>query len=249
MFNIIYSEFLKLKKSYLFIITLIASIFIPAIQCMAALFNNYEGISDTLRYSLIKNYRGNIEIFCFQILYTVFLSLIASYIYCREFTDKTANIVYAYPISRTKIFIGKLLTLYIIIISIYVIQFLASYLTIYIAWNELPPKHFILTDMKVNIYSALLQFLLMPIPILIGNITKNIIFPVIYGIIASISSMFVMYTGIYMQFSPLMLPALPMYYFHMGDPIDFVITITSAGITFGISMFLCLYNYNRVDID
>lgn len=249
MFSIVYSEFLKLKKSYLLIITLIVSIFIPIIQCIGAVYNKYDGISETLRYTLIKNYRGNIEVLCFQFLYVVFFSLIAGYIYSREFTDKTANIIYAYPISRTKIFIGKLLTLYIIIIFIYVIQFAAVYLTIYIAWSELPPKHFIIVDMKVNIYSALLQFLLMPIPILIGNVTKNIIFPVVYGIIGAISSMFVMLTGIYMQCSPLMLPALPMYYFHRGDPIDFVLTTTSAVLTFSISMFLCLYHYNRVDIN
>lgn len=249
MFNIVYSEFLKLKKSYLIIVTLIISIFIPVFQCIGALSNDYSGISDVLRNTLIKNYRANIEMICFQCLYIIFFALIASYIFSREFTDKTANILYTYPLSRTKIFIGKLLTLYMIIMFVYIVQFAATYLTLYIAWGEFPPKDFIVTDIKVNIYSALLQFVLVPIPILIGNITKNIILPVVYGILGAASNMFIMMAGIYMQMSPLMLPALPIYYFYKGDPIDFVLTTASVVLTLVISMFLCIYHYNKIDIN
>lgn len=72
MFNIIYSEFLKLKKSYIIILALIISVFIPIFQCITSLFNDYSNISDTLRYTLIKNYRITIELICFQFLYVVF---------------------------------------------------------------------------------------------------------------------------------------------------------------------------------
>jgi bacitracin transport system permease protein len=250
----VYSEFLKLKKSYLFTIAVLASAFVPTIAFVVSISNDYSGITNTLRYTLVKNYRANIEINCFEFLYTVLFSLIAGYIFSREFTDKTDNIIYSYPISRTKIFIGKLLTLYIIISFIYIVQFLAMYLSLCIAWRELPSKYFIITDMKVNLYSMLLEFLLMPIPILIGNITKNIIFPVIYGMLGAISCMGVMaaglsYSAIYMQFSPLMLPIIPMYYFHAGDPIDFVLTTTSAVLTFSIFTFLSIYHYNKMDIN
>ncbi len=253
MFNVIYSEFLKLKKSYLFATALITSVFLPIIAFIVSLSNDYSGISSALRYTLIKNYRVNIEANCFEFLYTVLFSLIAGYIFSREFTDKTDNVIYTYPISRTKIFIGKLLTLYIIISFIYIVQFLAMYLSLCIAWRELPSKYFILTDMKVNVCSMLLEFLLMPIPILIGNISKNIVFPVIYGILGAISCMGVMaagvmYSAIYMQFFPLMLPVLPMYYFHVGDPIDFVLTTASCVLTFSIFMFLSIYHYNKMDI-
>ena len=36
---------------------------------------------------------------------------------------------------------------------------------------------FIIKEIKVNIYSILLQLIIIPIPILISNVTKNIIFP------------------------------------------------------------------------
>lgn len=254
MFNIVYSEFLKLRKSYLFTIALVTSIFLPAIAFVVTLLNDYSGISKVLRYTLIKDYRINIEINCFVFLYTVLFALIAGYIFSREFTDKTDSVLYAYSISRTKIFIGKLLTLYIIILFIYIVQFLAAYLTLLMVWHELPSKAFMVADVKVSIYSALAQFLLMPIPILIGNATKNIIFPVIYGVLGAVSCMGTIaagsiYSAVYMQFSPLMLPALPMYYFHAGDPIDFVLTTASAVLTFTIFMFLAIYHYNKMDIN
>ncbi|OAA86031.1 ABC transporter permease [Clostridium ljungdahlii] len=249
MFNIVYSEFLKLKKSYLIIITLIAAVFVPIFECIQSLSNNYSGSSETLRNTLFMNYRVNIEVICFQFLYIIFFSLIASYIFSREFTDKTANILYAYPASRIKIFIGKLLTVYIIIVLAYFVQFIAVYLTLYISWGKLLLPYLIAKDIKVNIYSMLFQFLLMPIPILIGNLTKNIIFPVIYGILGAISSTFIMLTGIYMQMDPLMLPALPIYYFYKGDPIDYVLVISSTVLTFGVFMFLCVYHYINVDIE
>ncbi|AGY76951.1 ABC transporter permease [Clostridium autoethanogenum] len=249
MFNIVYSEFLKLKKSYLVIITLIAAIFVPILECIQALSNNYRGSSETLRNTLFMNYRVNIEVICFQFLYIVFFSLIASYVFSREFTDKTANTLFIYPSSRIKIFIGKLITVYIIIAFAYFIQSISTYLTLYISWRNLLPSYLIVKDIEVNLYSMLFQFLLIPIPILIGNLTKNIIFPVIYGILGAVSSAFMMLMGIYMQVDPLMLPALPIYYFYKGDPIDYVLVISSAVLTFGVSIFLCLYHYINGDIN
>lgn len=254
MFNIVYSEILKLKKSYLFTTAVIASVFLPTIAFSVSLPTDYSGISSVLRYTFIKDYRANIEVNCFCFLYTVLFSLIAGYIFSREFADKTDNVIYTYPISRTKIFIGKLVTLYIIIAFIYLVQFLAMYLSLCIAWHELPSNNFIITDMKVNVYSLLMQFILMPIPILIGNITKNIIFPVVYGVLGALSCMCAiavgsMYSAIYMQFFPLMLPVIPMYYFHAGDPIDFILTTISAVLTFGGFMFLSVYHYNNMEVN
>lgn len=249
MFNIVYSEFLKLKKSYIIIIALIGAVFMPVIKCIATISEDYSDVSNVVRNTIIKNQVASIEVASFQFLYIVLFSLIAAYIFSREFTDKTVNILHAYPVNRTKIFIGKLITVYILILFIYAIQFIAIYLSLYIAWGQIPSNSIMIKDIKVNIYSALLQFLLIPIPILIGNITKNILFSVVYGILGAISSMFIMMTGIYMQVSPLMLPALPIYYFHRGDPIDYVLTTSSAVITFAVFIFLSIYQYKNIDMN
>lgn len=253
MFNIIYSEFIKLKKSYTLIIALIAAFLMPSIQFAGAIGNQYTDVPQMARERFLEEYIANVEMMSFQFVYIIIFSLIAAYIFSREFTDKTSNILYTYPISKIKIYIGKFITIYILILFVYIIQFITTYLGLYIVWGELPSAEFISNDIKVNIYSALLQFLLIPIPVLIANITKNIIFPIVYGVLGAVIEMLLMGItikgSIYGQFCPLLLPSLPFYYYHMGDPIDFVITSGSAMITFGVFMFLCIYHCSNADIN
>lgn len=249
MFNIIYAEFLKLKKSYLVIIALVAAVFIPVLQCIQVLSTDYIMASKVLSDALFMSYRVDIEVVCFQFLYIVIFSLIAGYIFSREFSDKTANVIFVYPFSRIKIFMGKLFTVYAIIAFTYIIGFVAAHLTLYISWGRFASIDMIIVDIKVNLWSMLAQFLIVLIPIMIANFTKNIIIPVVYGIIAAVSSAFVMLIGIYMQIDPLMLAALPVYHFYIGDPIDFVLVALNVVITFIVFMSLCLYQYANVNID
>jgi bacitracin transport system permease protein len=134
---------------------------------------------------------------------------------------------------------------------VYLIQILTTYLGLYIEWGVLPSAKFISSDIKVNICSILLQFLLMPIPILIANITRNIIVPIVYGLLGDVMVGLLLGAGanIYSQFCPLTLPILPFYHYHKGYPIDIVIVSGSAVITFSLFMFLCTYHYSKVDID
>lgn len=254
MFNTIYSEFIKLKKSYVFIIALIGGLIMPGIQFVGAVLGDYNTVVPQMyRERFLKQYIVNIEVMSFQFVYVIIFSLIAAYVFSREFTDKTSNILYTYPISRIKIFIGKFITICMLILFVYLIQFLTAYLGLYIIWGMFPDKEFIINDLKVNIYSIVLQFLLIPVPVFIANITKNIIFPIVYGALGTVSGMLLvgsaMSGSIYAQFSPLILPVLPFYHYHMGDPIDFVITSVSAGSTFILFMFLCICYVNNTDIN
>ncbi|OOM16395.1 ABC transporter permease [Clostridium saccharobutylicum] len=251
MFNIIYSEFIKLKKSYILIIALISAILMPGIQIINDIENDYTTIPLNDRGRFFQRDVVDIDRISILMIYIIIFCLISAYVFSREYTDKTANILYTYPISKERIFVGKFITIYMIIIFVYLIQIITTYLGLYVVWGKLPPIQFIIKDIKINIYSMLLQFLLLPIPVLIANLTKNIIFPIIYGLLATIIVGLLLGSGakIYSQFCPLTLPALPFYYYHNGDPIDFVITIGSAIITFVLFMFLCIYQYRKADIE
>lgn len=251
MLNIIYSEFLKLKKSYILVIALISGILMPVMQIIKNIKNDCSVVPLNDRKRLFQYDVFDIDRMSILIVYSIIFCLIAAYVFSREYTDKTSNILYTYPISKGKVFIGKFITIYMLIAFVYLIQILTTYLGLYIEWGVLPPIKFVIKDMKVNIYSMLLQFLLIPIPVLIANITKNIIFPIIYGLLGDVMVGLLLGSGakIYSQFFPLTLPALPFYYYHKGDPIDFVVTIIGAVITFCLFMFLCIYHYSNVDIE
>lgn len=253
MFNIVYSEFLKLKKSYILIITIISGLLMPGVQFAGAVHNGYSQVPEEVKERYLMNHILNIEMMSVHFIYIVIFSLIAAYIFTREFTDKTTNILYSYPIDRVQILIGKYIVVCILVLLVYVIQFIASYLGLYIIWRQLPSADFTSNDIKVNLYSALLQFIIIPIPIFIGNVTKNIIFPIVYGVLgvaAGIVLLLFMSKGsIYAQICPLILPALPMYHYHMNDIIDYVIAIESGVITFVLFTFLCIHNCRNVDVN
>lgn len=253
MFNIIYSEFAKLKKSYILAIVFISGCLLPGIEFASAIRQDFSDLSQVQIQYFIKNQLDNTEILSFQFLFIIIFSLIVGYVFTREFTDKTANILYTYSISRIKIFIGKFVTVGILIMFTYLIQFFISYLSVYIAFGVLPPTDFIMKDIKVNIFSALLQFLVIPIPALIANISKNIIAPIVYGALGSIIGLglavILTSSSVYGQFCPLVLPALPFYHYHMGDPIDYIAAGGSAVITFCTFMFLCIYHSDNADIN
>ena len=252
MFNIIYSELIKLKKSYVLIIALFSGVVMPGVIFMADMASHRNQLVElTERVGFFEERVVDIDRISGLVIYIIIFSLIAAYVFSREYTDKTANILYAYPIGRRKIFLGKLITIYTLITVVYIIQVLTTYLSLYIVWGVLPSVKFISTDIKVNLYSMLLQFLLIPIPILIANITRNVIFPIVYGLLGDVIIVLLLGGGasIYSQFCPLTLPSLPLYHYHNGDPIDFVITIGCAVITFSVFMFLCIYQYSNADID
>lgn len=252
MINIIYSEFIKLKKSYILVIALFSGVLMPCVINVADMASHRNKLVElTERMHFLEVRIEDINRITGLFIYIIIFSFIAAYVFSREYTDKTANILHTYPISREKIFFGKLITIYILIVFVYIIQILTKYLGIYIVWGALPSSRFINMDLKVTIYSMLLQFLLIPIPVLISNITRNIIFPVMYGLLSDIIVGILLAGGasIYSQFCPLTLPMLPFYYYYKGDPIDFVITIGSAIITFSIFMFLSIYHYSNADID
>ena len=251
MLNIIYSEILKLKKSYILIIALISGVLIPSTRLISNIMNDYSIVPLNDRWRFFQEDVFDIDRMSVLMVYIIIFCLIAAYIFSREYTDKTSNILYTYPISKKKIFLGKFITIYMLIVFVYLIQILTTYLGLYIEWGVLPPIKFIIKDIKVNIYSMLLQFLLIPIPVLIANITKNIVFPIIYGLLGDVMMGLLLGSGanIYSQFFPLTLPTLPFYYYHKGDPIDFVVTIIGAVITFCLFMFLCIYHHSNVDIE
>jgi bacitracin transport system permease protein len=253
MFNIVYSEFLKLKKSYILIVTLIGGLLMPGVKFAGTLGNEIAQIPDEAKERFLRNHILNIEMMSFHFIYIVIFSLIAAYIFTREFTDKTTSILYSYPIDRVQILIGKYIVVCILVLLVYVIQFIASYLGLYIIWRQLPSADFISNDIKVNMYSALLQFIIIPIPIFIGNVTKNIIFPIVYGVLGVAAGMlllmFMSKGSIYAQICPLILPALPRYHYHMNDLIDYVIAIESGVITFVLFTFLCIHNCRNVDVN
>lgn len=244
MIDLVYSEFLKLKKSYIFYCILFGAVAVP----IAVYISSFSMEGKNVVQSDIYGSMINMGIMQIQILYTILFSLITSYVFSREFSDKTANILYSYRSGRIKIFFAKFITIYILVLITYLINFASIIIMMYGIFGFEGVKIIFFIQLKSSIWSALMQIFIIPVPMFLGSVSKNIIIPIIYSLIGAVSSMMIMISGIYMQFSFFMLPALPLYYFYNGDPIDYIAVFFVAGITFIISIFLNIYYWGKIDI-
>lgn len=239
MLNIIYCELLKLKKSYIIPVAVIGGMFMSILMVLASLV--FKESVETF-----EQYSSNLEIPNTLLLYTIFFSLVAGYVFSREFSDKTSSVVYAYPVSRTKIFISKLITIDILISLVYLVKVISIYLGYDILNHTLPESSFIISYIKYNIYSLIAQFLIIPIPILITNMSKNIVLPVIYGIFGTIvtivSSGKMFKIG---EYVPLIAPYKFIIKVYRPNLVDINYSVISAILCFIISMTICIYQYNK----
>lgn len=242
MLDIIYSEFLKLKKSYIMSVVLIGGITMTIIMVLARLITEGDMPFEKFAY--------NIEQANFLILYIVLFSLIAAYVFSREFIDKTDSVLYSYPTTRIKIFIAKIITIYMLIFLVYAIEMVSMSLSYYFLNGSFPAGHLIIKDIKANLCSLLFQFLLIPIPILIANISKNIMMPVVYGVLGFISTTFMsdIKSNLYVQYYPLLAPFLSVRHFYYPEYINFNYIIIINALCFVLFMSICIYEFNKTDI-
>lgn len=172
--SVIYSEILKLKKSNILFLILIGGLTMPLILDIAIVVLSQENRT-------FESYIYNTEGLSYMFIYGILFSIISGYIFAREYGDKTANTLYSYSCDRTKIFIGKLIVIYFIMFITCFIQCITVYVGYYKLFGSLD-SNLIVRDLKINVQALLFQMTLVPIPIFLANLKKNIILPIIYGV-------------------------------------------------------------------
>lgn len=246
MINIVYSEFLKLKRTYLLFLVILAGIFIPGMMYFSGTYaDNVQNIDKTSCLNAISN----INIFQFEILDIIIFSIICGYVFSREYTNMTAGSLYSYPVSKFKIIIGKFIIILSLIFIVYIINFISTIMFILRIFGTLFIEEVVYMQLKTIVISFLLQIILIPLPSLIACISKNIIIPTVYGIIAAIVSFFMSISEIYMQLCPFLLPSLPYYYFYRKDTIDNIAVLLSGTLIFLIPIIIFIYYLMKTDIN
>ncbi|NOH16112.1 ABC transporter permease [Clostridium cochlearium] len=242
MYNILYSEFLKLKKSPVFLLLIIGAIAEPLLMFFGELFRG-----DIVEW---ERYMGNIQAMTFLIVGLLLFTLIASYIYVREFTEKVVYTAYSYPASKTKIFICKLITVFACIAFVYVLQFITTLITGSIIDHEPLAMDFLILNVKIYCYSLLFQFTIVPLAIFIASISRNLVVPMGYSVIGSIITIFISGLKEYNLYFPLYYPIMPTMSV-IENKMKIVIhshSIIIAAMFFIITSLLCILYYEKHDI-
>lgn len=183
MCNIIYCEFLKIRKSH-FYVSLILMVSILPIGL--TLFVNK---SNFLRYGV--NYIFQVEQISFNFLTIPLATLIAAYIFTMEFSFKTMSNLFCYPCSKLKIFFSKLVFIEILTAGLIFFQLFLTLLLGSLFNHARLTNNLLLVYLKLNLYHILCLYAILPIAILIALLCKNSIVPFIYSAIVCICNLYI----------------------------------------------------------
>lgn len=242
MLNLIYCELLKLKKTYIIHVSLIGGIFISILMDLIPLVS-------AEKFQSFEHYSSTIDVLNILLLYTILFSLIAGYVFSREFVDKTASTIYACSISRNKIFFSKLIVIYILISLVYMVRIVFIYLSCYVLGNSLPEVGFMVKHIEYNVYSLMFEFLLIPIPVLITNVSNNIILPTVYGIAGTIITIITSgSSSTFAKYIPWSTPYEFIMKIYNPNLVNLNYSVINGVLCFIISIIICIYQYNNSDI-
>ncbi|MBU5484499.1 ABC transporter permease [Clostridium sp. MSJ-11] len=245
MYNGVYCEFLKLKRSPIIFALIIGAVIEPLLMLMVEIYLRRRG--HILQWDI---YMINTQLMTFLIAGLIVFTLVASYIYSREFAEKVEYTAYSYPLSKTKIFICKLITVFGCIAFVYALQFITILITGIIIDHGPLEKDFLILSIKIYGYSMLFQFAIAPLGILIASVSRNSIVPMIYSIIGTIAVFAIERFGKDNTYFPLSYPVMPIL---SAIRNDMKIVINSHSIIIAVMFFiitsaLCIIYYKKSDI-
>jgi len=237
MFNIYRCEMLKLKHTQLYWAVLLPAIMGNLISFMTMLPKmTVSGEVASANLQEIFYRQGNV----LTILGPFMFALITGYIISREYSDRTINQLFTYPVSHDRIFIGKLC---VIFTMIFLTSALSSITVIF--WGTI--KVFagaasftmLINGIRMNLLSCLLSFGTIPLAAAVSMIGKSVIPSMVLGTFASLVTLFLeIGHGMGSILFPWTTPYLPVREFGEGFAETGSNPYTSIAITFLIVIFL-----------
>lgn len=183
MCNIIYCEFLKIKKSHFYLSLILVVSILPI---GLTLFANK---GNSLRNGV--NYIFLIEQASFNFLNIPLSTLIAAYIFTREFSFKTMSNLFCYPASKLKIFFSKLVFIGFLTAGLTFFQLFLTLLLGSLFNHSEPTNNLLLVYLKLTLYHILCLYAILPLAILIALLCKNSIVPFIYSAVVCICNLYI----------------------------------------------------------
>ncbi|AWZ48956.1 hypothetical protein C3495_09090 [Clostridiaceae bacterium 14S0207] len=181
MFDGLYSEFLKLKKTGYYILILLAGLI-----CLQLTTMNKELISQLNWYG----YFFKFEVVAFSIFFTLVVPNIVATIFVREFRYNTATTLFCYSYGRIWIFINKFMISIIVTAILYVTSYIFVILGGVIFLKEILTIEPLINNLKIFLVSYIFQITLIPLTILVALVSKSMIICSIYSMILLIGNIY-----------------------------------------------------------
>ncbi|MNS68496.1 ABC-2 family transporter protein [compost metagenome] len=197
MTTILYTELLKCKRaSILWIIA--AVIVIPSLISFLIGFGSRFVLHSPPKWTGFLVYS---QALINMLIGPPFFAMLASFLFAREYQEGTVNSIFLYPRHRGLFFFGKLCVLLLLITTIIGITFLIS-LGVGSIFTTTPLPYDLFASKVLELLKIIgLQFLLVPIAILAGVLSRQVIAGIIVGIAGVTSSVILMIAATPVKFA------------------------------------------------
>jgi bacitracin transport system permease protein len=180
MYNYLYAEILKLKRSKTIISLYLSGILFPLFWFVLSNF-----IDNKQTWEVYVSESGSTF---FMVIETIVFALLASHMFLREYSNNTAGLLHCYPVKRVSIYAIKLAVIYIIVTAVYITYFILIFLGGFFIVKEPLSKEFLLLHLKMYAISLLFQYSIIPFMAFVANLIKN-------QTISALFAIFIMFTN------------------------------------------------------
>lgn len=239
----LYIEIIKLKRSTMLLVSVLGVAVAPLLNYLIflSLKRNLPSIMSAERY-FEQGY-----IFLTALIATMIFGLIGTYVFDREYQEKTLDNMLTIPIGRAEVIISKMIILlgWIIFLVLFTfgLSIFLNYMGVFVELNGT----ILFKYLRIYILTGVLHFALIPVIILITLVFKSYIYSIGFSIFVTITSLVITNTK-YGELFPWSLPyLLAAYKGNFYYPIYY--PIISIILTFIISLAFCIVYFNNEDID
>lgn len=172
----LYCEWLKFRKSPLFWA-------LPAVSLFGPLLFMAFRIGSPMSW---ERYLENEKLMYVFMAVTIWIALIAGQMVSKEYSDVTASVLYTYPRSRLSIILTKLLMASMVLWVSQIIEFTGMYITIWIFKGAPLPSDLLMDQLARAGLFLLGQLAILPFFVLISQISRSLVVPMIVAVAATI---------------------------------------------------------------
>ena len=166
MYKAIFSEFLKLRRSKILLLVLIAGILPSLIKLLQSL-----SAKDGGKYNWQTFISSDKEIMVLGTLITVILA--SGFIFNMEYQYKTISYILTWNISKIRIFFSKMVSIFFVIVILLFTSFISENLSGFIVFQTAIPADLLEMFLKVEAWYLTSYFLLSSIVAMISVLTRK----------------------------------------------------------------------------
>lgn len=180
MLDILYSEILKFKRSWMLWLIPIGGLFPVLIVLMAYASPDYK--ANYYPYYKWEFFFDGAYFYLIGLSKAVFI-ILAGYVFTREYQLNTINTIFTYPFSRFKVFICKLIVIFPLVFSVFLASLIFTIISYQVIEHNPLTIDVLLTFIKYGFIMTIVSMALIPSAILVSIIARNVIAPIVLGII------------------------------------------------------------------